>query len=398
MIEPTKASPGLRRSAACRPRPRPRGKRRGNALAFLSLGLVVLCGFASLAVDYGRVQVAKTELQAAADLAARYAATGVKHEIEGISAAKAMAKFALAENKVNSQAIKDTQMTVTLGRWNTNSKQFTPDNDVKHVNAVRVTVTCSAADNTAVALPFASVLGLTSQSLSASSIALYDADRYLTAGNDAEDDEEVDGNDVSFVQKYVPATSNPWLAGMSDGTWAGVGNPANSPDRAGNSGDVRQSPVLMKNLRLVSGSTLTFDGVNGGANNSNNVIRYTGDGNTGWCINNFGGSELGKSNIKAPINSVIAVFLNDDEPGGTPPPSLDFSTAASRDFHSLKPQLNQMFFIGDGRRANGDMQQFVIPPGAKRLFVGTMDGWEWNNNVGGFTVTATSVAKIVTVK
>ena len=47
--------------------------RRGAALIPATLGLTAMLGFASFAVDYGRVRYAKSELRAVAD-AARWAA------------------------------------------------------------------------------------------------------------------------------------------------------------------------------------------------------------------------------------------------------------------------------------------------------------------------------------
>ena len=41
-------------------------RRRGTVLVYAMAGMVVMGGFAALAVDWGRVQVSKTELQAAA--------------------------------------------------------------------------------------------------------------------------------------------------------------------------------------------------------------------------------------------------------------------------------------------------------------------------------------------
>ena len=53
---------------------------------------------------------------------------------------------------------------------------------------------------------------------------------------------------------------------------------------------------------------------------------------------------------------------------------------------TLSPELKQVFFIGDGLNGNGLAQSVVVPQGATRLFLGTMDSVEWNNNVGSFTV------------
>jgi hypothetical protein len=54
--------------------------------------------------------------------------------------------------------------------------------------------------------------------------------------------------------------------------------------------------------------------------------------------------------------------------------------------------LNQVFFIGDGLTGNGTgtVQQFVIPAGATRLYLGSADGAGANyNNSGSFSVSVT---------
>jgi hypothetical protein len=47
-----------------------------------------------------------------------------------------------------------------------------------------------------------------------------------------------------------------------------------------------------------------------------------------------------------------------------------------------------VFFIGDGRTGSGTgaVQQFIVPAGATRLFLGTVDGFGWNTNSGAFSV------------
>lgn len=347
--------------------------------------MIALCGIISLGVDYGRVELARTQLQAATDAAARYAVTGVKHEINGVNACEAMARAILRENKIDANYLVDSQATIDYGEWIPGSRVFKGKNETSNRNAVRVVVRCRQADGTAIPLLFGSLIGRPSQEITASAVAMLE-------------DNSAAMNDDNYQQRYVPATSNLWLSGMPWGTAANVGNPHNNPDYAGSSSTPKQSPVHFSGLSLRAGSTLTFDGVNGGANNLSSATLYGGDGNTGWIVNNFGGSEHSKSNINAPINSVIAVFLNDNTPSGPAPTSLDFSTTSSRNFSTLSPQLNQVFFIGDGRRDNGDIQQFVVPNGATRLYVGTMDGYEWNNNIGGFTVTATTTPSVKLVQ
>ena len=46
-----------------------------------------------------------------------------------------------------------------------------------------------------------------------------------------------------------------------------------------------------------------------------------------------------------------------------------------------------MFFIGDGKTSSGALRRYLVPAKATRLYLGVMDGYEWNNNSGSFTVT-----------
>jgi hypothetical protein len=70
---------------------------------------------------------------------------------------------------------------------------------------------------------------------------------------------------------------------------------------------------------------------------------------------------------------------------------LDFSTASSRDFASLSPALKQVFFVGDGETSTGVLQEFVVPAGATRLFIGTMDEkGRWSDNSGSLSIEVTT--------
>jgi hypothetical protein len=68
---------------------------------------------------------------------------------------------------------------------------------------------------------------------------------------------------------------------------------------------------------------------------------------------------------------LTGVFIGPGMPGGTPPPSIDFTRR--HEFTVLKPALGQAFFIGDGRTSDGTVQRFRVPPGATRLFLGMVD-------------------------
>ena len=181
---------------------------------------------------------------------------------------------------------------------------------------------------------------------------------------------------VCSVTVNVPGTSNPWLAGMptgsTDGGWDAV--PA-------------QSPVLVPDIAITPGTTLTFD--------ATGKVHFDSDVNGGNGPDGAGGGShaLGEQNgisqISSTWNSLIAVFLDDNQPSLSPAPTemLNFLTPASRDYLTLAPKLKQVFFIGDGKTSGAVAQQITVPAGATRLFLGTMDGFGWFNNSGSFTVT-----------
>ena len=95
---------------------------------------------------------------------------------------------------------------------------------------------------------------------------------------------------------------------------------------------------------------------------------------------------------------LAGVFLDDNDPiNATAPASLDFSsTSLGRSFSSLAPELQQTFYIGDGLtgEGSGSVQNFWVPDGATRLFLGLVDGSDfvggpdyYDNNVGSFSAT-----------
>lgn len=175
----------------------------------------------------------------------------------------------------------------------------------------------------------------------------------------------------------VLGTSDFKLAGMPDGASASSGDVAPG-----------QSPVLALE-GLVAGSRLAF-----------HVSTIEPVGNCSGCTvptPDGGGaygtpSENGIAGLVAPINSLVGVFLGSDVPSATGAPiALDFNSAASIDFASLAPELKQSFFIGDGLTSGGQLQSFVVPQGATRLYLGTMDGYGWLNNVGAYEVSISAV-------
>lgn len=132
---------------------------------FAVIALVVLAGFCSFAVDYGRVQAARAELQTAVDAAARYAATGVAN---GTAVTKAI--DAANDNDADGAAINLSAGNVAVGNWNVSTRAFTAGGLPS--NAVRVTASRRSADGNAVPLLFGAMVGKSTCDVSATSIAL----------------------------------------------------------------------------------------------------------------------------------------------------------------------------------------------------------------------------------
>lgn len=338
-------------------------------------GMITLCGFVSLAVDLGRVQLAKTELRMVADGAARAGAGGMKFSSsEAISRARAIA----LNNKIDGATFDlDTANDIQFGTWNTTNRTFTAGN-YSSANAVRVIARKSAARGTGINLMFASILGRKFCDASGECVV-----QFLGGAN---------------VDDYVPGTANPFLSGMPSGSIASVNNPHKSPDYAGTAGNPRQSPLAVE-MPLTDGMVLNFDSITGDVRHDPNLPYFSPDGELTDIGHNTAGSENGIADVTAPINALVGVFLTDDRPNLTKAPkSLDFSTDPSRNFEVLKPEMKQIFFIGDGKTKDGRPQQFIVPKGATRLYLATWDFFEWNNNAGSRNVKIINPDKIVTVK
>lgn len=180
----------------------------------------------------------------------------------------------------------------------------------------------------------------------------------------------------------VPGSANPFLAGMPDGATA--------------SGDTApaQSPTQINGLGVSLGGYLTF-AVTGSVSFTPDPSGNPPDG--GFDVSK--GAENGISGYNAPANALVGIFLDDTQPSLSPAPvSLNFTGGGGIGitFATLSPALKQTFFIGDGLTGSGagTVQQFNIPTGAQRLFLGTVDGSGWFNNSGQFNVSATRVGAV----
>ncbi|MEO2108947.1 MAG: FG-GAP-like repeat-containing protein, partial [Actinomycetota bacterium] len=190
------------------------------------------------------------------------------------------------------------------------------------------------------------------------------------------DDTLTYGVDDAGVQVVVPGHSNPFLSAQPDGTTASGGDVA--PD---------QSPVWVQAITPVPGEAIRFDA----SGFSSHAGGASGPGPDG-ASSVSRGEELGIAGYTLPLNSLVGVFLGSDIPAdpATPPAGLDFSTPESRNQTVIAPEVEQIFFIGDGRTDDGTPHDVIVPAGATRLYLGTSDGFGWYNNTGAFEVSVVS--------
>ena len=186
-------------------------------------------------------------------------------------------------------------------------------------------------------------------------------------------------------QSYlVPATANPFLAGASKDAVLtyklGSSDPNTPTDTV-----LTAAPVLVTPTDkgcITAGKLLYFE-VSGGISASSAGSRANADGDIFTIVNHQLGPVGGKSDIKAPIDALVGVFLSEaDSTNQQSPETLDFSSPLARNYQQLSPKIGQIFFIVPGRTAAGGYHSVVVPEGATRLYFGTMDGYQWNNNVG----------------
>jgi hypothetical protein len=177
---------------------------------------------------------------------------------------------------------------------------------------------------------------------------------------------------ASSLLVTVPGTSDPWLAGMPNGTMENWADAAPG-----------QSPVLVQGLNLSTTHRLWLLAA-GAVSNSPNPPLMPPDGDSNRAPGHHAASN-GIAGITGQWNCLLGVFLDDRVPTEWPiPDDFVFNMADP----SSSPALKQVFFIGDGRTGGSPsaIQRINVPSGATRLFLGTMDEYQWSNNSGSFKV------------
>ena len=181
------------------------------AVPYTIILMAVLIGFASFAVDWGRVQADKQALETAAMAAARAAAAQLPN---GVTAVQNAAVAWAADNTCdgNSVVINATS-DVVFGTWNTTNRTFTvlTGSAQSTANAVQINAHRIASRGNAIPLIFATLLGKSTCDLNASAICTYSGSPPNFAGLSS----ITCGNNATF-RSYNSADGSPGGSNLSD--------------------------------------------------------------------------------------------------------------------------------------------------------------------------------------
>ncbi|MGD0390363.1 MAG: TadG family pilus assembly protein, partial [Tepidisphaeraceae bacterium] len=366
---------------------------------------------------------------------------------QGTSAVQSAAIAIAAQNKCDGASVVLTDSNISVGIWNKSTSTFSTSgsaNNTTTFNAVQISALRTKANGNPIPLLFGSILGASTCNVTATSVAALVASTvnapttdYVSAHGNPWLAGEPAGTLGSVPDDgYMPSNNDhPWkndianpgkvATAVANAGSSGPYTPPTDSSKVASSdystGEPYGSPVA---YNVTPGSVIQIQASGSATNsglldNTGSGISTTPDGNNGGSYAIYSddaanpnltqgtvttsGSEHGISNIATPLNSLNGVFLDqngaahgadstqettESNAPGTPS-GLDFSTQTARDYTAIQPDLNQTFFIGNGQTSSGVQQTIVVPNNAYTLFLGTMDGHEWSNNQGGFTVTIT---------
>ena len=192
------------------------------------------------------------------------------------------------------------------------------------------------------------------------------------------------GSSKAFADNVtVQATDSVYAVGTNAGAASSYGATAPSPI------------AVAPGTSYLTFSATGMVSVNGGG--------YTNDPDgVGSGAGEYNSGAAGLSAINSPTAGFIAgVFLAPGGPSGPAPAELDFTNAGlGTSFSTLSPELDQVFFIGDGLTGDGSgsVQDFYVPTGATELYLGLTDACNYSggpscygDNVGSFAVTVNGV-------
>ena len=336
---------------------------RGAILFWTIVMIPVLLAMGLITVDMGSIYVNKSQLQAASDSTAKFAAVALR--AGDPAQARANAKMAIHDGLVGGKYLTLDDADIEFGIWTARSATFTPvtASEANSATAVRITARMRQADGTGSDSFYGSMFGYDGYDLTVTSVAAI-------------------GTPVALD---IPAKASPYLAGTGPG--GKIAYERYSPGFGPEYIYWNEHQPLQVEIALEPGEKLIFRDTAGTVGHAG-LSGVGGDGITDWIVkqndvNGFKGSHL-------PLNALTGVFLDDNAPATTHgPPGAHYCIRADQEALVHEPEVKQVFFIGDGiRNSDSTLQEFVVPDGATRLFLGISDelGWWWDNH-GTFSTT-----------
>lgn len=108
--------------------------RRGISMLYVCIVMVVVFAFATLAMDYGRVQLARTQLQTATDSTAKWGVRWVS--ASNASTLRARCNEVAGQNQVNNEKLVLSNSNIVVGYWNGQTRVFKPN--LRPRNAIQI--------------------------------------------------------------------------------------------------------------------------------------------------------------------------------------------------------------------------------------------------------------------
>ena len=340
-------------------------------MLLLLIFLMMLFTFiASLAVDYGHVQLVKSEMQRTADSVAHgymqyYISNG-----QSYANTNGPALYSSANNPVDGASGVAPSVAVTWGFWTPGTSTFSTSSGT--YPAVKVVMTRTATGGNAVPLFWGGMMGFMSADVHATAIAA-----------------EMGGQTQSL---NIPSTASLYLAGMPNGS-SNIGG-----DSTANAGAYQAASIP-----VTPGTWLTFTNLSGSTTVSPGSLPNSGPGgNSGYAVYhgeswndqpNIPASENGIADAKMYESAMSGLFLDGNAPNSTSAPSttVDWTQSSINNKATYdKLQLKAPFLIGTGQTTGTVVtKQFLVPAGATRLYLAAWDGYEWYNNSGSLSGTVT---------
>ena len=359
--------------------------RAGNALIYATVLMIPLAGILSLAVDLGRVQVTKSQLQAACDNASRQAMARHIQTQGNVDQVIASTTTAMGDNAVDGiaasiGATSSSTGTIQFVDWNSSTKTYTVLSGTARSGADAIRIHASRDVPTI----WARILGRNTVRVTAQTVASTRANTGTSGVNDS-------------VDVSVNGEAAVW--------WANV--PSSAPNFGGyNDNAVTNKPVeIILPGGIKSGDPITFTNISGATWPSEWFSYQTNQSLIpGWALFPAEGAWVmsnssmnGIAGLNANCHGLVGVFIETGDPRSrAAPTALDQGSQASRDLTEYRPALRQPFFIGDGVTSSGVRQTFVAPSGTAKLVLGILDvNGISTYNAGAINVRANRVSSAV---